>query len=308
MRIVVLGACGMLGRDVTRILSYWSDQKLVDVTALCHEECDVTSTLDILKVMEAVRPDVVINCAAYTDVDGAESDPHRAHQVNGYGPWNLVNALRDTEAYLIHLSSDYVLPGTKDPRLGGYTRAHNIFHHRPLNAYGRSKRDGELAVLGYERGFVVRSSWLYGEGRCFPRTLLRLAQGMDTINVVDDQWGCPTSTRELADRLVKFAMRVYTGDVFTGAYHFTSPDHCTWYDLARETFRLAGLAPERIRAVSSTEFPRPAVRPTNGILDPQGMTEVGLTAMPAWQTQLQRAFKVGTFAKLTDLPANLPTE
>lgn len=292
----------MLGRDLTRILQHWSDQKLVEVTALCHDQCDVTSTLDVQMMIEAEKPNVIINCAAYTDVDGAEQDPHRAHQVNGYGPWNIVNALRDTETYLIHLSSDYVLRGSKDPRLGGYTREYNVYHHRPLNAYGRSKRDGELAVLSYERGYIVRSSWLYGDGHCFPRTMLRLAQGFDTINVVDDQWGCPTSTRELADRLVKFAMRVYTGAVYAGPYHFTSPDYCTWYDLARETFRLAGLDPERIRAVSSTEFTRPAVRPTNGILDPQGMFDAGLRPLPAWQTQLQRAFEAGTFNKLLDLP------
>lgn len=297
---MVLGACGMLGRDVTRMLQHWSDQKLVDVTALCHTECDITSTVDLLKAFETHQPNVVINCAAYTDVDGAEADPYRAHMVNGYGVWNIVNALHDTETYLIHLSSDYVMPGTKDPRLGGYTRDHNIFHHVPINAYGRSKRDGELAIASYERGNVVRSSWLYGNGKCFPRTMLQLAQTRDIISVVDDQWGCPTNTNYLAGRLVQFAMRVYTGEVYGSFFHFTSPDSCTWYDLARETFRLAGLDPKRIRAVSSSEFPRPAVRPTNSILSPLGMAEAGLTVMPAWRTQLLHAFNAGTFANIND--------
>jgi dTDP-4-dehydrorhamnose reductase len=294
MRIVVLGACGMLGRDVVDSLLSWGT---LDVTALCHDDCDVTSRMDVLEAVEGPhgRADVVINCAAYTDVDGAEADPGTAHMVNGYGPWNIVSVLQGTDVKFIHISSDYVFDGLR-PLSSSYIET--TLTHAPPNAYGRSKLDGEKAVWQYEHGFVIRSAWLYGDGKCFPRTMLQLASQHEVLKVVNDQHGTPTWTRELARRIVEVAIRAHDDRIGRGIYHVTSPDSGTWYDLARETFWMAGLDPERIKAVSSSEFPRPAIRPTNSVLSSVWVSEAGLTRLPDWRLQLQRAFKAGIFSEV----------
>jgi len=292
MRVVVLGACGMLGRDVVKSLH---ELGVTDVTALCHDDCDVTSRMDVLKALEGEgnHADVVINCAAYTNVDGAEADPHIAHMVNGYGPWNIVSLLQGTNTKFIHISSDYVFDGDR-PLDKAHTEDTNT--HAPPNVYGRSKLDGERAVWHYEHGYVIRSAWLYGEGKCFPRTMLQLAKQHEILKVINDQHGNPTWTRGLAYRIVEIANRAYRNDLYRGIYHVTSPDHGTWYDLARETFRLAGLDPERIKAVSSLEFPRPAIRPTNSILSSVRVFQNRLTPSLAWRRQLRLAFEAGIFS------------
>lgn len=291
MRVVVLGACGMLGRDVVDSLLAWGT---LDVTALCHDDCDITSRMDVLAAVEGEhgKADVVINCAAYTDVDGAEADPSSATLVNAYGPWNIVQVLRGTGIKFIHISTDYVFDGESP-----VPYAEGAFP-RPLNAYGRSKLDGEEAVGWYEYGFIVRSAWLYGESRCFPRTMLQLARYNDTLKVVVDQRGTPTWTRELARYLTKLAILAHDNRVQSGVYHCVSQDATTWYDLAVETFRLAGLDVGRLKAVSSTEFPRPAVRPANSVLTSVRVSQSALPQLPGWRLQLQLAFDAGIFDKI----------
>lgn len=281
----------MLGRDVVNSLLEWGT---LDVAALCHDDCDVSSRMDVLAAVEGEHghADVIINCAAYTDVDGAESDPGSATLINGYALWNIVQVLRGTGIQLIHISTDYVFDGFSPVPYG------EDAYPRPLNVYGRSKLDGEEAVEVYERGFVVRTAWLYGDGKCFPRTMLQLARAHDTLKVVADQRGTPTWTRSLATYLTQLAVLAHDERVTPGVYHAVSPDSGTWYDLAQETFRLAGLDPGRVKAVSSSEFPRPAVRPANSVLTSVRVSDAALRALPGWRLQLQLAFEAGVFDEL----------
>jgi dTDP-4-dehydrorhamnose reductase len=289
MQILVLGACGMLGRDVVDILE---ERGEYNFTALCHIDCDITSRVDVLEAVEKSQPDVIINCVAYTDVDGCESDPSRALEVNAIGPTNLVQVLRGTRIKLINISTDYVFDGTS---VVPYVEDDAT---RPLNVYGMSKRDGEITTLMYEHGYVVRTAWLYGRhGRNFPKTILGLAAILNHLNVVNDQYGQPTWTRDLAILLLALAKCVHNGDPHLppGVYHATASGVTTWYDLAREVFQLAGFDPERVRAVSSSEFPRPANRPTNSVLSSVRVSQTGLVPVGDWRLRLRAAFEAGVF-------------
>lgn len=257
MKWLVTGAGGMLGQEVTDALT----RQRKEFTALTRAECDITS---IPQVSSAVRGhDVVINCAAWTDVDGAEKEQERAEEVNGYGTAWLAQACEKSGAYLIHISTDYVLSGIHGVPLTEDTP------NNPVNAYGKSKALGEEWVLDIlpETGYIVRTAWLYGEyGRNFVDLMARLAQGPNPVRVVDDQWGQPTWARALAYRLVSLGENAVRGDAPAGVYHGTAEGKTTWYGLARAVFEGLGHDPDRVVPVTSEEFVRPAVRPTWSVL------------------------------------------
>ncbi|WP_037813723.1 dTDP-4-dehydrorhamnose reductase [Streptomyces sp. NRRL S-1022] len=289
IRWLVTGAGGMLGRDVCSVL----EQSGEDVTAVTRAGLDIT---DPAAVRQAVGGhDVVVNCAAWTDVDGAETAEDRATAVNGTGVRHLAAACAGTGARLLHVSTDYVLPGdATEPYPESAPTG-------PVNAYGRSKLAGERAVaeLLPEHGYTVRTAWLYGEhGPNFVSTMLRLAARRDTLDVVDDQRGQPTWSYALARKLVELGRAAHAGRAPAGVYHGTSGGSTSWCGLARETYRLTGLDPARISPIPSSAFPSPARRPTYSVLAHGNWSKAGLTPLADWQQSLSEALRRPPFRSL----------
>lgn len=250
-----------------------------------------SSTLDIQRasqVLEAVRvfaasgdgPKVVVNCAAYTGVDDAESDERRAFAVNADGPRLLAAVCAAERVPLVHISTDYVFSGSASTP---YEPSDPV---APVSVYGRSKAAGEAAVLASgAEAWIVRTSWVYGAaGGNFVKTMARLETERDTVDVVDDQHGRPTYAVDLAGGLLELCDRIAAGQApASRIVHCTNAGSTTWYGLAREVFRLRGADPDRVRPCSTGDFPRPAPRPAYGVLSTASWTDAGLTPLRRWQ-------------------------
>ncbi|MFV2101514.1 dTDP-4-dehydrorhamnose reductase [Micromonospora sp. LOL_024] len=281
MRVLVTGAGGMLGRDLVGLLANQPEHK---VTAATRNELDIT---DAAAAHDAVvGHDIVVNAAAWTDVDAAEQDEPAATTVNGAAVGHLATACARHGTRLLQISTDYVLPGdaTVPYREDAPTS--------PVNAYGRSKLTGERAVtrLLPDAGYVVRTAWLYGaHGHNFVSTMLRLADQRETLDVVDDQRGQPTWSGALARQLVALAEAALAGRAAPGVYHGTCAGETTWYGLARAVLALHGLDPERVRPTSSARFRRTAARPAYSVLGHDRWAEAGLPPMPDWHAALVAA-------------------
>lgn len=277
-RWLVTGAGGMLGREVTDLLAA---RERDEVRALERAELDITDPSALKPAVEGV--DVVVNAAAWTDVDGAESSEADATAVNGSAVRHLASACADSGVVLIHVSTDYVFPGdaTAPIREDAPTG--------PINAYGRGKLVGEQAVFEMlpDTGYVVRTAWLYGEhGKNFVTTILNAAKQRDFLDVVDDQRGQPTWARALAGQLIGLGHAALAGAAPGGAYHGTSSGETTWFGLARAAFELTGLDPERVRPTTSDKFPRPAPRPSYSVLGHERWALAGLEPLPDWRASL----------------------
>jgi dTDP-4-dehydrorhamnose reductase len=256
MRILITGAAGMLGQDLEAAARAAGHEPV----ALARAQLDVTNPAAVDAAVTAAAPDVIVNCAAWTNVDAAEEHQPRALAINGRGAGNVARAAAAAGAWTIHVSSDYVFDGTKTVP---YVESDRV---GPRSSYGRSKLEGELAVAraAPQRHTIVRSAWLFGAaGHCFPQTILRLAGERDQLNVVDDQVGCPTFTGHLAGALVALAARGSSAP--TGLLHVAAGGQCSWFELAREIVGLAGARCE-VNPVTTAEFPRPAPRPAYSVL------------------------------------------
>lgn len=274
-RWLVTGAGGMLGHDLLDVLAG------ADVRGLTRAELDVTDEAAVSAAVAAA--DVVVNTAAWTDVDGAEQAEEAATRVNGTGPAVLAAACRDAGARLVHVSTDYVFDGRAT---SPYTEDAPM---APRSAYGRSKAAGERAVrdLLPDTAYVVRTAWLYGRhGGSFPRTMIRLAGERDTLDVVDDQRGQPTWTRDLAEQVVALV----EADAPAGTYHGTSSGETTWCGFARAVFEELGADPERVRPTTTDRFPRPAPRPAYSVLGHAGWERAGIAPIRPWREALAQAF------------------
>jgi dTDP-4-dehydrorhamnose reductase len=277
MKVLITGAAGMLGLD----LSAGAAAAGHDVTALARAELDITDRSAIDAAVSRARPDVVINCAAWTDVDGAEgAGADSAAVVNGAGAGNLARAAGAAGAWTIHVSSDYVFDGSKRTP---YVESDAV---GPVSSYGRSKLAGEEAVAAAAPAAhtTVRSSWLFGAGGpCFPKTILRLAAEREQLPVVDDQFGCPTFTGDLTRALLELAEHPVDGVV-----HVAGSGDCSWYGFASEIVAAAGLECE-VTPCTTAEFavlsPRPAARPAYSVL----RTERGaaVPVLPEWRDGLR---------------------
>jgi len=278
MRYLITGASGMLGRDLQAALAGR------EVTALGRADLDVT---DAAAVAAAVRGhDVVLNCAAYTKVDDAETHEAEAYAANATGPANLAAACADLGARLVTISTDNVFDGRATTPY-----AENL-PRDPINAYGRTKAAGEeLALEAHPEGtYVVRTAWLYGEhGPNFARTMLQLAASRDTWSVVDDQLGQPTWTADLAAQLVA----MLDADAPAGIYHGTNSGEATWFEFARAVLEDSGLDPERITPTDSSAFVRPAPRPSYSVLGHDAWAAAGLAPMRPWREALADAIATG---------------
>ena len=277
-RWLVVGAGGMLGRDLSALLA----AEDLDYSALTRAELDLT---DAAAVKASVAGyDVVVNAAAWTDVDGAETHEAEASAINGQAVRNLALACADSGARLLSLSTDYVFPGDATEPIAEDTPT------APINAYGRGKLIGEQAVLELlpETGYVVRTAWLYGRhGKNFVATILNAAGQREFLDVVDDQQGQPTSTPALSRQLLALGRAAHTGRAPAGVYHGTCSGRTTWFGLARAAFELSGLDPERVRPTTSEKFVRPAPRPAYSVLGHGRWAEAGLAPMPDWHETLR---------------------
>lgn len=277
MRLLVTGAAGMLGRDVTAA----AEGAGHDVTALARRDLDITDPDAVRAAVHAAGPDAVINCAAWTDVDGAEAAEAEATGVNGAGAGNVAAAA----PYVVHVSSDYVFDGRASTP---YSEADPT---GPLSAYGRSKLAGERAVAAEApaRHAIVRSSWLFGvHGRNFVDTMLRLGGERDEVTVVDDQIGCPTFTGHLGAALVTVAERRPVG-----VLHVAGRGTCSWWDLARATFEEARIDCE-VRRGSTADLRRPAPRPAYSALH---STRSDAPALPPWRDGLKAFLQTKAVAR-----------
>jgi dTDP-4-dehydrorhamnose reductase len=282
VRYLIAGANGMLGRDLQTALEGR------EVTALGRADLDVTDAAAVAAA--AHGHDVVINCAAYTKVDDAETHEDHAYAVNAIGPANLAEACSETGARLVTISTDYVFDGkATSPYAENRPRD-------PINASGRTKAAGEeLALDRHSDGtFVVRTAWLYGaHGPNFAQAMLNLAGSKETWAVVDDQVGQPTWTADLAGQIVA----MLDADAPAGIYHGTNSGRASWYDFARAVLAESGIDPDRITPTDSGAFTRPAPRPSFSVLGHDGWKAAGLAPMREWREALSAAVASGVFAR-----------
>lgn len=280
---LVTGAGGMLGRDLVSALTAAG----LDAVGFDRAGLDVTDRDAVRAAVADCRPGVVVNCAAWTAVDDADSREAEALRVNGDAPRYIAEACAAAGARLLHMSTDYVFAGDADQPYDEDDKPD------PRTAYGRTKLAGEQAVLTIlpENGYVVRTAWLYGaHGKNFIRTMIQLAAQRPTVDVVDDQRGQPTWTVDVADRLIRLGRAAVTGGARPGVYHATSGGSTTWFDVARETFRLLGADPDRVRPMSSAALARAATRPAYSVLGHHRLTAAGIPAIRDWRDALAEAF------------------
>jgi dTDP-4-dehydrorhamnose reductase len=278
-RWLVTGAGGMLGTDLVAVLTSRGEP----VTGMDRASLDVTDGAAVTDAIARCRPEVVVNCAAWTAVDGAEASEEQALAVNAGGAANLAAACAGVGARLVQISTDYVFPGD-----AGRPYAEDDVP-APRTAYGRTKLAGERAVLGRlpGSGYVVRTAWLYGaHGPSFVRTMMKLQDQRPTADVVDDQHGQPTWTVDVAQQIVALVHSAAE----PGIYHATSSGQTTWFGLAREIFGLLGADPSRVCPISSSALSRPARRPAYSVLGHGAWAEAGIPPVGEWRTALHRAF------------------
>jgi dTDP-4-dehydrorhamnose reductase len=278
VRYLITGGGGMLATDLAAALAGR------DVTALARADLDITVRDDVIAAVRGF--DVVINAAAYTRVDDAETDEATAYAINATGAGNVAAAAAATGARLVHFSTDYVFDGTAT---SPYAEDHPT---HPVTAYGRTKAAGEDAVReqGPERSFLLRTAYLYGEhGPNFVKTMLRLSGERETLSVVTDQVGQPTWTADVAAGTIA----LLDSDAHPGVYHATNSGSASWFDFARAIFEIAGLDPERVQPTDSAHFVQKAPRPAYSVLGHSTWTAAGIAEPRPWREALHAAAERG---------------
>jgi dTDP-4-dehydrorhamnose reductase len=279
MKVLVLGATGLLGKPLMR---EWQGD---DVVGLGSRDVDIRDETRLREVVQNARPDWIVLAAAYTDVDGCESHQDLAFAVNRDGALNVAQAAESAGAKMLFVSSDYVFDGKKKS-------AYEIGDQRnPQSVYGRTKAEAELELRRILPDCcIARTSWLFGVGgKCFPDTILKLATSRPTLDVVNDQRGCPTYTVDLARAIIALCRKKAAGIV-----HVTNAGDCTWFEFAREIVKDAGLATE-VRPTTSEQMTRPAPRPAYSVLSATSLDQYGIV-MPGWQDALLRYLRERTNA------------
>ncbi len=275
-RIVVTGAAGQLGRDLlaTTWPTGWS------IHGLTRADLDVTDREGVLETLDRLRPDLIVNAAAYTGVDAAEDEPELAAAVNAEAVGHLARWADAAAARLIHISTDYVFDGSKD---GWYVEDDPI---APLGVYGTTKAAGEDRARDCTRHLILRTAWVYGvHGANFVKTMRRVAADRDELRVVADQIGCPTSTADLAGAIATLAAEPRASET-TGTFHVAGSTEATWHEFAQAILadRIAeGLV---VHAITTAEYPTPARRPANSRLDSSAIERVAGVRLRSWQDAL----------------------
>lgn len=281
MNVLVTGVKGQLGFDVVNELKKRGHTAVgVDI-----EEMDITEEESVNRVIKETSPDAVIHCAAYTAVDAAEENVELCRRVNALGTEYIARVCKELDIKMMYLSTDYVFNGQG-------TRPWEPDDERePLNVYGQTKYEGELAIEKYlTKYFTIRIAWVFGvNGKNFIKTMLNLGKSHDTVSVVNDQIGSPTYTYDLARLMVDMVETERYG-----RYHATNEGLCSWYEFACEIFKQAGMD-VTVLPVSSDQFPSKAVRPKNSRMKKDKLAENGFTPLPSWQDALSRYLKAITW-------------
>ncbi|HKM35862.1 MAG TPA: dTDP-4-dehydrorhamnose reductase [Lachnospiraceae bacterium] len=274
MKVFVTGVKGQLGYDVVNELN----KRGIEAVGVDIEKMDITDSISVNKVIKEAAPDAVIHCAAYTAVDAAEDNVGICRKVNADGTQNIANVCKELNIKMVYISTDYVFDGKG-------TRPWEPDDERhPLNVYGQTKYEGELAVQNtLENYFIVRIAWVFGvNGKNFIKTMLSLAETHNRLTVVNDQFGSPTYTYDLARLLVDMVLTSQYG-----VYHATNEGTCTWYEFACEIFKQAGI-PMEVVPVSADEYKAKAKRPENSRMDKDKLEQNGFERLPSWQDALKR--------------------
>ena len=276
MRVLVTGVKGQLGYDVMNELAGRGHEGIgVDI-----QEMDITDAASVEKVITEAAPDAVIHCAAYTAVDAAEHNVDLCRRVNAGGTENIARVCKALNCKMMYISTDYVFNGQ------GIRPWEPDDKREPLNVYGQTKYEGELAVETLEKFFLVRIAWVFGvNGKNFIKTMLNLGKTRDHLTVVADQIGSPTYTYDLARLLVD----MIETDKY-GRYHATNEGLCSWYEFACESFKQAGMN-VTVSPVTSDQYPAKAKRPMNSRMDKSKLDEMGFKRLPSWQDALGRYLK-----------------
>ncbi len=278
MKVLVTGVKGQLGHDVMDELALRGIEGFgVDV-----EEMDITDRTACETVISQEKPDAVIHCAAYTAVDAAEDNLELCRKINAEGTRNIARVCKAMDIKMMYISTDYVFNG------GGERPWEPDDHREPLNVYGLTKYEGEIAVeQNVQKYFIVRIAWVFGvNGKNFIKTMLRLGKEKGAVSVVNDQIGSPTYTYDLARLLVDMIQT----DKY-GRYHATNEGLCSWYEFACEIFRQAGMDEVKVTPVDSDGFPAKTKRPSNSRMSKEKLTENGFERLPSWQNALERYLK-----------------
>lgn len=296
MRIVITGGQGQLGLELERQLK---GIESMQVYSFSRESLDIMSGKQVQEVLHTLKPQVVINCAAYTAVDLCEEDQEKAYEVNAMGPYHLAVACEQIGAKLVQVSTDYVFSGNFNVKAHLDEKSSTVLEARlkmakasdpwteedpvaPQNVYGVTKLKGEEFVrMHCKKHFILRTAWLYGEGNNFVRTMLKLAQTNAELNVVGDQFGSPTYTKDLATAIIKLMQTEHYG-----TYHGTCEGQCSWYDFANEIFKLKEID-VKVNKVTSEQFVRPAKRPKYSVLENANLKKLGLNTFRSWQEALE---------------------
>lgn len=274
MKVIVTGAKGQLGTDVVHL---FKDLPGYEVYGFGRENLDITDGGQVQRVFAEINPDIVIHAAAYTKVDQAESDSDAAYKVNAIGTRNIAIAAEKTESKLVYVSTDYVFNGEAVAPLNEFEPTN------PVSVYGKSKLAGEQFVRDFHsRYFIVRTSWVYGiHGQNFVKTMIKLAQEKDELQVVHDQIGSPTYAWDLANKIAE----IVSTDNY-GTYHVSNSGVCSWFEFAQAIFEEAGMK-INVNPCTTEDFPRPAPRPKYSVLDHMGLRLNGFEEMRHWRDALR---------------------
>ena len=277
MKFLITGAKGQLGYDLIKELER---RGYKDILATDTDNMDITNKEQTIKFIKEYDPDVIFHCAAYTAVDKAEDEEQKAYQINQLGTKNIVESIKNPKTKLVYISTDYVFSGDD---IGIYEPDSLP---NPQNVYGKSKYAGEEEVLKYPKHFIVRISWVFGKnGKNFIKTMLNLADTHEEVNVVADQIGSPTYTKDLSFFLVDLALSSKYG-----TYHATNEGFCSWADLAEYTF-LKAHKKVKVNRILSKDYPQRAKRPKNSKMSKEKLVKNGFAKLPTWQDAVDRYLK-----------------
>ncbi|AXM89106.1 dTDP-4-dehydrorhamnose reductase [Anoxybacillus ayderensis G10] len=277
MKVVVTGANGQLGQELVRQLQ----QTNVELYSFTKRDLDITNESIVNEVITKIKPDIIINAAAYTKVDQAEIEEETAYLVNAFGQRNLAVVAEKVEAKICYISTDYVFDGNSTVPYREYDQTN------PLGVYGKSKHAGEELTRSLcSRYFIVRTAWVYGEfGQNFVKTMLRLVKEKEEIGVVNDQIGSPTYTVDLA----RFIIELVQTEKF-GIYHATNSGSCSWYEFAKAIFEESNMK-VKVHPITTEQFPRPAKRPKYSVLDNFSLKVNGFPMLRHWREALKEFLK-----------------